>query len=151
VLIQLGAGRINSIQSALEDAITAVQSLGDPWLPVVVRNPLSEDGGTKDIHSISYYPLSRVYRAVEFGVFAAGYKSVQESVEFGLPGIFVPNEFTKTDDQVARASKLANAGLGLCARDSADLRARIVELADPENRQEIALKMAAVSGTNGAK
>lgn len=151
VLIQLGAGRINSIQSALEEAITAVQSLGDSWLPVVVRNPLSEDGGAKDIHSISYYPLSRVYRAFEFGVFAAGYNSVQESVEFGLPGVFVPNEFTKTDDQVARASKLASAGLGLCARDSAELREQIVDMADPERRQNIAIKMAAASGTNGAK
>ena len=151
VLIQLGAGRINSIQSALEEAITAVQSLGDSWLPVVVRNPLSEDSGAKDIHAISYYPLSRVYRAFEFGVFAAGYNSVQESVEFGLPGVFVPNEFTKTDDQVARASKLASAGLGLCARDSAELREKIVDMADPERRQNIAIKMAAASGANGAK
>ena len=151
VLIQLEAGRINSIQSALEEAITAVQSLGDSWLPVMVRNPLSEDSGARDIHSISYYSLSRVYRAFEFGVFAAGYNSVQESVEFGLPGVFGRNEFTKTYDQVARASKLASAGLGLCARDSAELRKQIVDMADPVRRQNIAIKMAAASGTNGAK
>lgn len=151
VLVQLGAGRINSIDSALEVALSAVQSLGSDWVPVVVKNPLSERPSLQNAHSISYYPLSRVYRAFEFGVFAAGYNSVQESVEFQLPGVFLPNELTKTDDQVARARGLSGAGLGVFALDTDELREKISLLSDRNVRTRIQTRMAEVNGGKGAQ
>ena len=150
VLIQLGAGRINSIESALEAAVVAVGDLGPDWLPVVVNNPLSHGKIAESVHSISYYPLSRVFNAFEFGVFAAGYNSVQESVAFGLPGVFLPNEFTKTDDQVARARGLEAAGLGICAMSTSALRQGISALAEVKYRESIAQRMSFARSANGA-
>ena len=150
VLIQLGAGRINSIESALEAAVLTVGALGPDWLPVVVNNPLSQGKIAESVHSISYYPLSQVFNAFEFGVFAAGYNSVQESVAFGLPGVFLPNEFTKTDDQVARARGLEDAGLGICAMSTSALRQGIFALADVKYRESIAQRMSSVRSANGA-
>lgn len=150
-LVQLGAGVINDIGDLRTQVVRAIQSLGDEWSPVLVRNPLSTHSLLPEVPSIQAYPLGKYYNAFEAGVFAAGYNTVQESVELGLPGLFIPNLETKTDDQVRRATGLESAGLGLKAVSVDGIQAAIRKLADQEFNSGIRSRIAAVRQTSGAR
>lgn len=153
VLIQLGAGTINDIEDAEAVAIRTISDLGSDWVPVTVRSPLREAtfAQTQKVKSVASFPIARNYRAFEFGVFAAGYNSVQESISLNLPSVFVPNLDTKTDDQLARAQGAARQGLALVAESVSDLEASIRTLADESKRQHVSDALAAVPDSNGAQ
>lgn len=136
-LVQLGAGNINDITDTRETALDAVRSLGSDWTPVLVRNPLSKNAQESEALSIQAYPLSIYYNAFEAGAFAAGYNTVQEAIEMGLPAVFVPNLQTKTDDQGRRASEIEAQGLGFSARDNLELTNAIRSLGDPAVREKL--------------
>ncbi len=150
-LIQLGAGNINDVTNLRESAIMAVNKLGSDWLPVVVRNPLSRDAMDSDALSVQAYPLSLYYNAFDAGAFAAGYNTVQEAVEMQLPSVFVPNEFTKTDDQVARTEALNKSGLAFRALDAAELEQSISQLADDDLRARLRMQLSSKRQGNGAE
>lgn len=136
-LIQLGAGNINDISNIRTKAVQFVQELGTEWEPVLVRNPLSKDAENDNLLSIQAYPLSLYYSAFDAGAFAAGYNTVQESIELQLPSVFVPNPLTKTDDQESRAESIARNGLGFSAENENELETAIQKLSDPEIRGQI--------------
>src|SRR5690606_35980609 len=99
VLIQLGAGSIDDIGDILARSIADVEALGSEWVPVVVESPISHTATMlpSRIRRVSAYPLSRYYRAFEFVIVAAGYNTVQEVIELGVPALLVPNLETLTD------------------------------------------------------
>lgn len=136
-LVQLGAGNINDISNIRSLALTVVRDLGPDWEPVLVRNPLSQHDDGKEAYSIQAYPLSLYYNAFDAGAFAAGYNTVQESIELGLPAVFVPNPHTKTDDQERRALTIAERNLGFVAIDESQLHEAIWELSKDDVRQGI--------------
>ncbi|OFQ37366.1 hypothetical protein HMPREF2943_07555 [Corynebacterium sp. HMSC072D12] len=148
-LVQLGAGNINDISDIRETALDAVRSLGADWAPVLVRNPLSKNAQESDALSIQAYPLSIYYNAFEAGAFAAGYNTVQESIEMGLPSVFVPNLQTKTDDQGRRASEVQSRGLGLSATDTSELSKTIRMLGKSAVREEIRGRQDLVRAASG--
>lgn len=63
----------------------------------------------------------------------------------------MPNELTKTDDQVARARGLSEAGLGAFALETDELREKISLLSDRNERTRIQTRMAEVNGGKGAQ
>ena len=136
-LVQLGAGNINDISNIRSMALSYVRALGTDWEPVLVRNPLSQHGEDEEAYSIQAYPLSLYYNAFDAGAFAAGYNTVQESIELGLPAVFVPNPHTKTDDQERRAVTVAEQGLGFVAVDEDQLHEAVVELSKKSVRERI--------------
>lgn len=150
-LVQLGAGNINDITDIRKTAIEAVNRLGDEWLPVLVRNPLSKGVEDSEALSIQAYPLSIYYNAFDAGAFAAGYNTVQEAVEMGLPSVFVPNLETKTDDQLRRATEIEERGLGLSAVGLTELKDSIKELGDSSARERIKVRQAEFRAPSGAE
>lgn len=148
-LVQLGAGNINDITDTRETALRAVRSLGPDWTPVLVRNPLSKNAQESEALSIQAYPLSIYYNAFEAGAFAAGYNTVQEAIEMGLPAVFVPNLQTKTDDQGRRASEIESRGLGFSASDNLELTNAILSLGDPAVREKLKSRQDALRSPSG--
>src|SRR5690606_5154986 len=63
------------------------------------------------------------FAAFDYAVVAAGYNSFHETLRFGVPALFVPNDATSLDDQVARAEHAAGRGWALSARTLTDGRA----------------------------
>lgn len=136
VLIQLGAGVINDTSAMFDAAVTAVVGLGEGWIPVVVESPLKSHQRALPPHAVSVhrYPLAPCFAAFEFGVFAAGYNSVQEAISLALPTVLVPNEETVTDDQGRRARGAHDRGFALQATSVGELTAAIEALGDCEAR-----------------
>lgn len=148
-LIQLGAGVINDTRDYLSTALEAVRALGEEWEPVVVQNPLSPNA-VSGCRSIEAFPLIDYLAAFDAGVFAGGYNSCQEAVACRLPAVFVPNEATKTDDQVRRVSGLESQGLGLLASTPQELYDQIWALRSSELRETIKSNQADMKPASGA-
>lgn len=150
-LVQLGAGVINDISNIKAEVVARVQSLGSDWEPVIVRNPLADHGDFPTVRSVQAYPLSVYYNAFDAGAFAAGYNTVQESIQFGLPGVFLPNLETKTDDQLRRALAVEEAGLGFSAVTSGQIEDAILRLSEAATRASIRGRMRSTRRFDGAQ
>lgn len=150
-LIQLGAGTINEIDDLQTFAVETVKSLGREWQPVLVRNPLKDHQKNSGVLSVKAYPLSRYYSAFDAGIFAAGYNTVQESVAHRLPGVFVPNLHTKTDDQLRRAQGLETSNMGLIAIAPDEVKEAIISLSEEANRDAISARMSTAPLASGGE
>jgi hypothetical protein len=64
-----------------------------------------------DVHVVREFPLSRLFRAFDLAVSAAGYNSFHELLRFGIPTLFIPKLTTALDDQHARARFAADTGM----------------------------------------
>lgn len=120
VLIQLGAGNINSLARVLTSSFSALResefrSAQMCWS----GSPISKSRPElpEDVRDVSHYPISRYFNRFRFGISAAGYNSFHEHIVYGLPAIFIPNAKTVTDDQYARALSAQKRGLGVVAED----------------------------------
>ena len=148
-LVQLGAGLINDTKSIVDTAISEINSLGDEWMPVLAKNPLSSTRAT-EVQSVQRYPLAQYFNAFDCGIFAGGYNSCQEAVDMGLPSIFVPNLETKTDDQARRAKGIEAAGYGFAALTEAEIRDRIRLIAEESKNLDIRNKLSTAEPAEGA-
>lgn len=153
VLVQLGAGNINDINSDIGLLVDRLRTW--PRTQIVVAE--STIAGTslplpEGIHRARTYPLSRLTRAFDLTVTATGYNTFHEAVSFGLPGLFVPNELTAVDDQVARAEYAQAAGVGLTWRPRTPQRLEevLVRLAQPSVRDDMIETMRQRAIPNGA-
>ncbi len=92
----------------------------EEWQVGLVNSPLSSedaDHASGAIQLRGVYPLVRYLNAFDAAVSAAGYNSVHELIPAGVPTLLVPKSASKTDDQLSRASLLADRGMALMARD----------------------------------
>lgn len=150
VLIQLGGGVINDASALRRAAIDAV--LAEGYSPVIVANPLDKHSVEVDgAKVVKAFPVARFFGAFEFAVLAAGYNSVQESIALSLPAVLVPNQFTKTDDQVRRAKTVAAMGMGLCAMDAEEIRRAVSKLSNRNVRENIVSKTQSAPPAIGAR
>jgi len=153
VLVQLGAGQINDIDSAV-GAVTA--SLGQhPGVTVAVaRSELSADasGVGDSVVEIQRFPISHWFAAFDAAVVAAGYNSFTEVMSLGLPSIIVPNLETKTDDQDARSHWAHDHGLGVrwdgVSEDG--LHTAVAAIVDPSERGAMRARLADLVPATGA-
>ena len=153
VLIQLGAGNINDITSEVGMLVERLRAWDD--VQIVVAE--SKIAGAPvdlpdDIHRARTYPLSRMTRAFDLTVTATGYNTFHEAVTFGLPALFVPNELTAVDDQVARAvyAEQERVGLTWHPRTPERLDEVLPQLADAAVRQAMTERMRKRVVPNGA-
>ncbi len=148
VLIQLGAGVINDIK---ELRGIAADFLSDDFTPVVTRNPLKSLPPDTLLTEVEAYPIAQYFEAFEFGIFAAGYNSVQEAVSLRLPSIFIPNLNTGTDDQERRAIEIEAKGLGLAATTIDELRNAVERMSADEFRETVRGNLSDASKPTGAQ
>jgi UDP:flavonoid glycosyltransferase YjiC (YdhE family) len=103
VYVQLGAGNINDIVS-WEDHILSLLMRRDDVFPVLAESPItSETRDRKGVYTLRDYPNSRYFAGVDLAITAAGYNTFHELLYLGVPSVFIPNQETRTDDQVARS------------------------------------------------
>lgn len=135
-LVTLGAGNINDTGSVQRTAVEAIRALRG-YTPVITSAPIAE-ASHADTGGITLrtYPLATFLNAFDFSVSASGYNSFNEFMAFSLPTLWVPNLYTMTDDQDARARWAADKDYGLrtVGNDRDEINTAIMEMADESNR-----------------
>ena len=153
VLIQLGAGNINDIDSEVGMVVERLRRW--PAVQLVVAQPTIAGAPLAlpdDVTQARTYPLSRLLRAFDMTVTAAGYNSFHEAVAFGTPALYVPNDRTAVDDQVARARFAEQIGGGMTwtPRTPERLDEVLRLMAHPTVRDDMAQTLMRCRTPNGA-
>jgi UDP:flavonoid glycosyltransferase YjiC (YdhE family) len=135
VYVQLGAGRINDIDSEIRLTVDALLSNVDIHV-VVGESMLGERIMFKHprVTLLRDYPNSIYFNAFSASVQAGGYNSFHEMRTFGLPTLFYPNMNTGMDDQLARCNIAQSEGWGLVLKErtEASIASSIEALLDLE-------------------
>jgi Glycosyltransferase family 28 C-terminal domain len=109
-LVALGAGNINDTSQEIGAIVAALRRLGVEIC--VTQTPIADTTrALSDVHVVQEFPLSLRFRAFDLAVSASGYNSFHELLRFGIPTLFIPNQDTALDDQLARAEFAADRGL----------------------------------------
>jgi len=118
-LLTLGTGRHGEFAGPGGAAAAELLEHPDLHLAVTKWATANKDvpmpDGVTELRGV--FPLVRYLNAFDLAVSSAGYNAVHEMVPAGIPTLFVANTATRTDDQVARAMRLAEKGLALANRD----------------------------------
>lgn len=119
VYVQLGAGRINDIESELDMVLKALFA-HDDVVVVLGESMLGErlSFTHERLRVIRDYPNALYAKAFDASVQAGGYNSFQEMRMFGIPTLFLPNTETGMDDQVKRCKIAEEEGWGLVSTSS---------------------------------
>jgi UDP:flavonoid glycosyltransferase YjiC (YdhE family) len=149
-LLQLGAGNINDVQTTA--GRIAVHLLGRGVRVVVAQSPISRTALDLPAGAIvvNLYPLSPYLRAFDFAVSAAGYNSFHELISFGVPSVFMPNENTAYDDQVARVRYAAEHGVAVWLQDPTSNES-LEPILDHVVREALSERCLELSPPNGAQ
>ncbi len=127
--VQLGAGRINDIDSDVRQVVDALLSHED--LHVVLGESLLGDRlqiNLERVHLIRDYPNALFFNAFDFSIQAGGYNSFHEMRQLGVPTLFLPNMNTGMDDQLARCKVAEDEGWGIVQEADQKLLASVNEL-----------------------
>ena len=120
VYVQLGAGRINDIESEVRIVIDCL--LEDDKVHVVLGESMLGnrlDIEMERVHIIRDYPNSMYLNAFDYSVQAGGYNSFHEMRLMRLPTLFLPNMNTGMDDQLSRCLEAEKEGWGIVNQDRA--------------------------------
>ena len=118
VYVQLGAGRINDINSEIRMVVDAL--LQNKEVHVILGESMLGDRLRIDldrVHLIRDYPNALFLRAFDYSVQAGGYNSFHEMRTLRIPTLFLPNMNTGMDDQLARCRVAEEEGWGLVATE----------------------------------
>ncbi|MGI9437219.1 MAG: glycosyltransferase [Geminicoccaceae bacterium] len=153
VLIQLGAANNFDFRSIDKTAFAHVTAQHDAqvavgeWLISEQRAALPDN-----VVRLPGFPFARYFNAFDLAISGVGYNSFHELLYAGVPTIFVPNEATQQDNQLARALYADRHGLAACVRtrEIYGLPNKIDQLLDPTERQQIQRRLGALDPGNGA-
>ena len=118
VYVQLGAGRINDINSEVRIVVNAI--LANEQTHVILgESMLGErlDIDMDRVHIIRDYPNAIYLAAFDFSVQAGGYNSFHEMRQMRIPTLFLPNMNTGMDDQLARCNVAEAESWGIVNQD----------------------------------
>ncbi|MBU3810355.1 MAG: hypothetical protein H9893_01680 [Candidatus Niameybacter stercoravium] len=150
--IQLGAGIINNINQDLKTIVEYLLEDEENFLLVgesIIGKKI--DIAYPNVKILRHYPNAIYYRGCDFAISAAGYNSFHELIYFNIPTLFIPNKETVKDDQVARAYKAEELGVGTCILEvnRSNLQQAIYKL--KQNREEMILNAQKYLSYNGAE
>lgn len=150
VLIQPGQATINGI-SPVQRLVELISENGE-FEPVVVVSPVA---GNDEFPSarvvVGRYPLAPLLSAFDFAVTAAGYNSIYENLEMSLPGIYIPNNDTLTDDQGARAALIQAHGVGIAVTTPSELDNAVARMMSETVRGQMAGFLGQLPRLQGAR
>ncbi|MDE0954295.1 MAG: hypothetical protein OR994_06440, partial [Candidatus Poseidoniales archaeon] len=112
--VQLGAGKINDINSEISYVISAL--LEKENMHIVLGESMLGDRLDVDlerVHVLRDYPNSIYLNGFDFSIQAGGYNSFHEMRIMAIPTLFLPNLNTGMDDQVTRCENAVSEGWGL--------------------------------------
>ncbi len=119
LLCTVGSGQPGEMGEIRQAALERASKHKD-WQVGVVNSPLAvrdPDDIPDAVQLQGIYPLVRYLSAFDAAISAAGYNAVHELIPARVPTLLVPKSASNTDDQVARASFLAEHGMALTAGD----------------------------------
>ena len=153
VLVQLGAGTINDIESVSGAVVATLLERGAH--PVAARSVLSagDDLAVDGVTVIRKFPLTPWFDAFDAAVIATGYNSFHECLSLGMPTLMIPNMHTRTDDQDARSRWADDQRLGI-RWDGSDTQAlpdAVSRLLDADNRSLIRDALESLPPADGAQ
>ncbi len=151
--LQLGAGRINNIESDIAIAIEELRKR-DIWA-VIGESIIGSRAiipSTEKIRVLRDYPNSRYYNSFDFSIQAGGYNSFHESIRYSLPAIVIPNTKTGADDQMARSLEAEKAGCMIVIREvsTKTMGEAISKISEKEERGKMWDAAAELHRPNGA-
>ncbi|WP_394172038.1 glycosyltransferase [Guptibacillus hwajinpoensis] len=154
VYVQLGAGKINDIHSTISILLNELLKRDDVFVVIgesIIGNRM--DLKMDRVLTLRDYPNSIYFNAFDLIVTATGYNTFHEVMYFGVPSILIPNENTKTDDQVARAMIAGNAGAAIVLREpgASDFEQAIEKALDEDNNRDMRKNALALMKENGAQ
>ncbi|RJV02488.1 MAG: hypothetical protein DWC11_01705, partial [Candidatus Poseidoniales archaeon] len=131
VYVQLGAGRINDIDSDVRRVVDALLAHEDVHV-VLGESMLGErlEVDLERVHLVRDYPNALYLKAFDASVQAGGYNSFHEMRSVGLPTLFLPNMNTGMDDQLARCKVAEEEGWGRVLTAGDQLNAALGTLLD---------------------
>ena len=146
VYVQLGAGRINDIDSDVRRVVDALLAYEDVHV-VLGESMLGErlEVDLERVHLVRDYPNALYLRAFDASVQAGGYNSFHEMRSVGLPTLFLPNMNTGMDDQLARCKVAEEEGWGRVLSKNSQLDAAVGALL------QLASDATPFDGANGAE
>ena len=152
--VQLGAGKINNINSDLRITIDAISEHPQAYAVVgesMLGERLSFDSNR--VRVLRDYPNSQYFPDFDFAVIAGGYNSYHEVVEAALPTICLPNPNTGRDDQLSRVKATAKAGAMIVhkKRDREIIRLSISRMMDRDVRRNYSERISSFRRSNGAE
>ena len=127
--VQLGAGRINDIDSDVRKVVDALLAHED--IHVVLGESLLGDRleiNMDRVHVIRDYPNALFFNAFDVSVQAGGYNSFHEMRQQGIPTLFLPNMNTGMDDQLSRCMIAGEEGWGIIHNNKSDIKESIMKL-----------------------
>lgn len=121
VYVQLGAGRINDIDSEIRLVVNAILSNENAHV-VLGESMLGErlDVDMERVHIIRDYPNAIYLEAFDYSVQAGGYNSFHEMRQMRIPTLFLPNMNTGMDDQLARCLVAQQESWGIVNQDRSE-------------------------------
>ena len=151
VLLNLGSGALEEGESVREIAIRVLgEQMPDAQIVQVVSPLASPPVEHESVRNVSAYPVMPFVRAFDLMIAAAGYNTAQEAVSLQVPTVLVPNENTRTDDQLRRAEGLARQGLALSASTPQEITAAITRCAEERNLDSLRKALGLVHEARGA-
>ena len=119
VYVQLGAGRINEIDSTIRIVLDCL--LQNENLYVVLGESLLGQRtmiSMERVRIIRDYPNALFFKAFDASVQAGGYNSFHEMRRLHIPTVFIPNTNTGMDDQLRRVKKSEEEGWGIVCKEN---------------------------------
>ncbi|MBN1409690.1 MAG: hypothetical protein JW969_02525 [Spirochaetales bacterium] len=112
VLINMGGGGQENWTKIIESIAAGLLEMND-FHPVIAEGSLAPRLKVPGCTVLNdYFPVCELYNAFDAVIAGCGYNTVNETLYFGLPGIYIPFE-RAVDDQFRRARFIHDAGLGL--------------------------------------
>ena len=113
--IQLGAGRINDIDSEINHTIESLLESDSECYIIVGESLLGERVSfpNERVRILRDYPNAIYLNGIDYSIQAGGYNSFHEMRSSAIPTIFYPNMSTGMDDQLARCKVAEQEGWGL--------------------------------------
>ena len=121
VYVQLGAGRINDINSEVRTVVNAILENKNAHV-ILGESMLGErlDIDKDRVHIIRDYPNAIYLAAFDFSVQAGGYNSFHEMRQMRIPTLFLPNMNTGMDDQLSRCNVAEAESWGIVNQDRSE-------------------------------
>ena len=151
--VQLGAGKINDIDSEIRIVLDSLSNHSNVYV-VVGESMLGEriESEYERLRILRDYPNFRYFQDFDFAVMAGGYNSFHEAIQSSLPTICLPNMNTGRDDQLARSSVAEEAGCMVVIRDKNRkvIQAAIDRIVETEVRDRMRNNFQLLHRENGA-
>ena len=152
--VQLGAGKINEIDSEINMVLEALSQHKNVYA-VVGESMLGERVASEydRVRILRDYPNSRFFNDFDFAVMAGGYNSFHEVIQASLPTICLPNMKTGRDDQLARTLVAEEAGCMVVIRERNrnTIQAAIDRIVETDVREVMGNNFQLLKRKNGAK